>query len=157
MSATVILAYAGAACAGVVALAALWRGRRSLSLWFFAAGMLLLAVESAFLGLAGDSVLYGDVARWQHARLAALSLMPGIWLLFSLSFARGNDREFLRQWTLALAAAFLVPVALACVLPRSMLFAAPIGMTPGPSNGFSSCGPLDFFFTASSSPPRSPC
>ena len=46
------------------------------------------------------------------AALLAMLLTPGTWLCFSLSYARGNYREFLGKWRIALGAAFLVPIIL---------------------------------------------
>ena len=127
MSSTVIIAYAGAVCAGVVALLALLRNWRSLSFWFFAAGMALLAAESILQGLATDTVLPSEAAHWQHWRLLVLSLIPSVWLLFSLSYARGSYREFFRQWRYMLIAALVLPVALVCpvIVPRGLIFSAP--------------------------------
>ena len=42
-----------------------------------------------------------------------MSLLPGTWLLFSLTYARGNYREFIGRWRFALAAAFIAPLTLA--------------------------------------------
>ena len=120
------LAFAGAACAGAVALIAVLRGWRSVSVWFFAAGMALLAAESAFVGLA-DNPVVGEAAHWQHGRLAAMSLLPSVWMLFSLSYARGRYREFFRQWRHVLVGAFVLPVVLAWVCPKQLLFIAPAG------------------------------
>ena len=49
---------------------------------------------------------------WQSWRLLAMSLLPGIWLFFSLSYGRGNYREFLARWRFLLIAAFLIPLVL---------------------------------------------
>ena len=38
--------------------------------------------------------------------------MPGFWLAFSLTYSRGNYREFLATWKFFLAAAFLVPIGI---------------------------------------------
>ena len=127
MSLTVIVAYAGAVCAGMVALLALLRNWRTLSFWFFAAGMALLAAESILQGLATDTVLPSEGAHWQHWRLLVMAFLPGVWLLFSLSYARGSYREFFRQWRYMLIAALVLPVALVCpfIVPRGLLFSAP--------------------------------
>ena len=50
----------------------------------------------------------------------ALSLLPGIWLAFSLSYARGNAREFLTKWRLPMAGAFFLPVGLATVFREGL-------------------------------------
>jgi putative PEP-CTERM system histidine kinase len=110
-----------------VALIALWRGRRSISAWLFAAGMALLAVESVLMGLAKDALPVEEAAHWQHWRLAAMSLLPSVWMLFSLSYARGNYREFFRQWRYVVIGALVVPVVMVCPLVsrRGLLFNAP--------------------------------
>ena len=41
-----------------------------------------------------------------------MSFLPGTWLFFSLSYARGNYSEFLKRWRFVLAAAFLMPIGL---------------------------------------------
>jgi putative PEP-CTERM system histidine kinase len=127
MNTTLILANAGAACAGAVALVALWRGRRSISAWLFAVGMALLAAESVFMGLAKDAFAQAEVSLWQYWRLAAMSLIPSVWMLFSLSYSRGNYREFFRQWRYVLIGALVLPLVLVCplVIRRGLLFSAP--------------------------------
>jgi len=124
-AAIVILAYAGASCGAAVALIAAWRGWRSVSVWFFVVGMLLLALESLFLGLATDAALVEEAERWQHGRLWAASLLPGVWMLFSLSYARGNYRDFFRQWRYVIFLALILPVALVCFCPLERFLVVP--------------------------------
>ncbi len=115
MNTPVILAFASAGFSGALAVAALWQGRRSLSHWLFTAGMLVLAVERV---LAGMSLLASDpkeTASWQDWRLFAMSFLPGVWLAFSLTYARGNYREFLAKWRYALIAMFVLPTVLAAL------------------------------------------
>ena len=70
--------------------------------------MSLLALESIFSGLAAHTDQGGEAIRyWQQWRLVAMSFLPGTWLLFSFSYARGNAREFLFKWRFMLAAAFV--------------------------------------------------
>jgi putative PEP-CTERM system histidine kinase len=114
-SVIVILAYAAAGCGGVVALIAGLRGWRSISSWFFVVGMFLLAGESVFLGLAMDTPLVDEAARWHHWRMKTMSLLPSVWMLFSLSYARGTYRDFFRQWRYVLIGALVLPVVLVCV------------------------------------------
>ncbi len=104
-----MLAYASALFCGVVAFLVVWNERRSLVHLIFVAGMALLALESIFTGLAWQG---GDAVGWQHWKMAAGSLLPGVWLTFALSYGRGNYREFLDRWKFLLLAAFLVPLAL---------------------------------------------
>jgi len=65
-----MLAYAAAACAGTVALISVWRGWRSISGWFFTAGMILLAVESVLQALATNALCpakcpIGSIGDWR--------------------------------------------------------------------------------------------
>ncbi|MDE3068165.1 MAG: PEP-CTERM system histidine kinase PrsK [Verrucomicrobiota bacterium] len=113
MSNTDILAWAGVVVCSLLAVAVAWQAGRSLAPWAFVAGMLAFAAESLFYGLTVDAVLPDEMVYWQDWGLMAMSLLPGIWLFFSLTYARGNYREFLAKWRLPLAVAFLVPVGLA--------------------------------------------
>ena len=113
MTAPAALDFASALSAGSLAILLLAQQRRSLPRWAFAAGMLAFAAESLFSGLAANSAPLGAVARWQGFALMALAFLPGSWLLFSVTYARGNAREFLARWQIPIAAAFVVPIALA--------------------------------------------
>lgn len=113
MSLPVIFAFASALFSGALAFTVAWHERRSIAHWAFVAGMLVLAVEGVFLGLSAGAALPEQMLYWQNLRLFTLSLLPGTWLFFSLSYARGNHREFLAKWRFLLVAAFLIPVGLA--------------------------------------------
>src|SRR6266542_209064 len=113
MDITLILSIAGASCAGILALVMAMAARRSPTQWVLVAGLGVLAAESLCTALTADAVLPQAMIYWQNWRLVALSFLPGLWLCFSLSYARGNYREFLIRWRLLLAGAFLLPVGLA--------------------------------------------
>jgi len=112
MSWAFTLALCGAFFAAAMALSTALRGGRSIAHWSFAAGMAILAVESLCAGLACDALDPDSVIHWETLSLGANSLLAGVWLLFSLTYGRGNYREFLDKWRLLLYGAFLVPVAL---------------------------------------------
>jgi putative PEP-CTERM system histidine kinase len=117
-----ILAFAAAFLGGVTALLAAFRERRSIPKWSFVTGMTLLALESIFSGLAAHTDRGGEAIRyWQQWRLAAMSFLPGTWLLFSFSYARGNAVEFLYKWRFMLVAAFVLPVALAWLFYHELI------------------------------------
>jgi putative PEP-CTERM system histidine kinase len=115
------LPFVSAACSGALAIGVFLRSRRSIARWTFAAGMAVLAVEAVCGGLTAGATSPGSIVDWQRWRLLAQSLLPGIWLAFSLSYARGNAREFLIKWRLPLAGAFLLPVALAAVFREDLI------------------------------------
>ena len=110
------LPFIGAAFAGALAAGALLRPRRGVADWAFAAGMIALAAEQACVAMTARPAL-GPLAtlHWQQGRLGASSFLPGFWLLFSLSYARGNAGDFRRAWRLPLVLAFALPVALVAV------------------------------------------
>ena len=112
MNNTTMLAYASAIFCGAVAFMVVWNERRSLVHLTFVAGMALLALESIFNGRSLAAATVPEMVRWQHWKLWTTALLPGIWLLFALSYGRGNYREFLQRWKFLLLAAFVVPLAL---------------------------------------------
>src|ERR1035441_5208745 len=109
MSSASILAFAAFLCAGGLAFAVAWYERRSLVHWSFAAGMAALAVENLFSRLSPDAVLLIIAADREFLGMVAISVLPGFWLFFSLTYARGNYREFLARWRIVLAVAFIAP------------------------------------------------
>ncbi len=117
-----LLAFASATLAGALAVAGLIRPHRTVSRWAFAAGMILLAVESVLIGLeASGRIAAFSPLRWQQWRLTVLSLVPGMWALFSLSYARGDAARMLGRWQWLIAAAILLPLVLAVGLREQLL------------------------------------
>ncbi len=114
MNLNAVLAFVAASFSGALGLAVMLRNRRSVASWCFSIGMLLFAIESALTGISFEAVSAERVAFWQTLTLAAKSLLPGIWLCFSLTYSRANYREFLTRSRLLLVAFFLIPLS---VLP----------------------------------------
>jgi putative PEP-CTERM system histidine kinase len=115
---------------------------------FFVGGMILLAAECALSGMGTIAVadkqrpyFWVEFTTWEEWRLLALSLLPGIWLCFSLTFARGNYRDFLKDWLAVLVLAFTVPPALA-VFGTYTLFKAELA--PEPNTWHFLLGPAGF-------------
>ncbi|MSU62729.1 MAG: PEP-CTERM system histidine kinase PrsK [Pedosphaera sp.] len=113
MSGPGVLAILSAIGGYALALTVAVRGGHSIARWAFVGGMAQLATECVFNGLTANAILSAEMVDWQRWRLIATSFLPGVWLLFSLSYSRGNAREFLTGSRLLLAAAFLLPVGLA--------------------------------------------
>jgi putative PEP-CTERM system histidine kinase len=101
--------------------AALARPRRTPSRWAFAAGMGVLAAESVLIGLDADAPGLESTLHWQQWRMIVLSLLPGAWILFSLSYARGEARRTLVRWRLLLMAAMLLPLGFTLALHEDLL------------------------------------
>jgi len=123
MNLSVLLTFGSAALAGIIAIGAAIRAGRAVERWAFAAGMAVLAVERICSGLMATAISPYAMFQWQVWRLTALALIPGPWLLFSLGYARGNAREFLRQWRLVLGAAFLLPIAIVGLFRPALIVA----------------------------------
>ncbi len=107
-----IIAFVAAFFSGALAFSVGWRGR-STARRSFAAGMFVLAIESLFDGFALQTASLEEKIFWEQGGLVAMSFLPGTWLFFSLSYGRGNYRDFLRRWRFVLGAAFLIPITLA--------------------------------------------
>jgi len=88
-----------------------------LASWLFFAGMCLLAVDCLLDRALGLTVVTGDVGEQVRATMLLKSLVPAVWLGFSLVYARGKPYEFLSRWKWALMAAFLIPAGLVLGLP----------------------------------------
>ncbi len=114
-----------AALAGVgIAVAVLLPDRRSVAKWMFAAGMAILAMESYCSGRAASAAQLeapDEVLYWENWRLFATALLPGIWLAFSLTFARGDYRGSLHRWQWVLAVTFAIPPLLALAFAGDLM------------------------------------
>ena len=116
-----MLAFASAIFCGILALIVAWNERRSLAHWAFVLGMVALAVEDVCFALTADAASPQEMVAWQNWRLIAMSFLPGVWLIFSLTYARGNYSEFLKRWRWFLAAAFVLPIGLAIVFGDDLI------------------------------------
>lgn len=77
----------------MLATGVLARDRRSFANRSFAAGLILLASMEIFAG----------------ARLALFVFVPGVFLIFSLSFARAEYRKYLASWKYVIVASLILP------------------------------------------------
>ena len=112
-----LLPYFSAACALIIAALRTFRLRSSIADGAFVAGMAVLAAESVCAGLVHDTTDLRLILTYQSWRLTALSLAPGIWMLFAVTYARGR----LRQSRVTLAAALILPLLLALWLRQSFV------------------------------------
>ncbi|MBL9201846.1 MAG: PEP-CTERM system histidine kinase PrsK [Opitutaceae bacterium] len=113
---------ASACCSGALACAAAVRARRAMARWTFAGGMAAVAAESAFsaLALVAESAVW--IERWEEFRLVSMALLPGLWVAFSLSYARsGGEGGPLRRVWPGVVALIVVPLALAILARQELL------------------------------------
>jgi putative PEP-CTERM system histidine kinase len=116
MNSATLFAYISAILAGALAFTVAWNERRSVVYLSFIIGMAILVLETVFNGISLDVASLTtapDILKWQTRRLWMLSLLPGAWLFCSLSYGRGNYREFLRRWKFVLLGMFVVPPIIA--------------------------------------------
>jgi putative PEP-CTERM system histidine kinase len=107
-----VLAFAAALACCLLGVAVAVRKRASIVTASFSAGMLLFAIECALAGFSFGAASAEKLALWQTWGLFVKASLPAIWLCFSLTYARGNYRDFLgRSWVLLVAVA-LIPLAL---------------------------------------------
>jgi putative PEP-CTERM system histidine kinase len=90
---------------------------RSAAQWSLLVGIILLGLES-FCHFASLDSLH-DKQRmifWETAAFIPIALLPVIWLVFSLTFARGNASEFLQKWKLPVFVLAVVPLVVTIAL-----------------------------------------
>jgi putative PEP-CTERM system histidine kinase len=86
----------------------------------FTLGIVLLAFQCLAGGLISHTESATMADSWRHWSLLAQSLLPSVWLFFSLKFSRGNHDVYLRKWLVALAAALIIPVGSVFFLDDSL-------------------------------------
>jgi putative PEP-CTERM system histidine kinase len=112
-----------AAGAFAIAFAVVLRNYRSFIHVAFAVGMALFGFKALFTGLAAQASFADDMLHLQWYRLLASSLLPGVWFIFSISFARANYREFLSRWKWTIAGLFVVPLCLVLFFREGLFIA----------------------------------
>lgn len=121
-----ILPFVAAAFSLSLAVFVILQDRRSFVHWGFAIGMLTLALEAVFIGLSLQTGFPSEVLYWQRVRLIITAFLPGVWLLFALTYARANYKEILSRWRWILLAAFVVPLALSIFFRKSFFIGEPV-------------------------------
>lgn len=107
-----ILSFCAAGFAIVLAGLVLVRDRRSFANRIFAVGMLALAAHEVASAFGSRALLPSDAIEWQRLRVSIGALVPGTWLLFSLSFGRANYEHYLKKWRWAVVSIFALPLLL---------------------------------------------
>jgi putative PEP-CTERM system histidine kinase len=106
------LVLASAFFAALLAVVVLFHQARAVAHQSFAAGMIVLAAEAFCAAFSLTAVDSEAMVFWGNGSLLAMAFLPGAWMVFSLSYARGNYREFLVRWRPAVITAWVAPVAL---------------------------------------------
>jgi len=141
-----ILHFIAAVCCAGVAVFALTRDFRSFVHRAFALGMVVLAIESVFNGLCDHTLVPEQAMRWQQWRLIVTAALPGIWLLFTLSFGKAEPRPLLYRWKWVVPAVFLPLLIFAGLFQKGFFRGDPLFHSSGweftlgwPGYGFYIC------------------
>ena len=126
-----LLAFSSAAMSGGLALFGLWAAPRAFVHRVFATGMTVVATMQICAGMSAQAPLPADVRYWEQLRFWAAALMPGSWLLFSLSYARANYVDHIKGWRWGLVTAFALPLGLVSSFPGALLTTDVLGEMPG--------------------------
>lgn len=122
MNAERLFSLAAVAAALAVGAWALYRApKRSRAGIALALGLALMGVDTLLSGLSASAYLLPELSTWQHWRLLVLAFLPGCWLLFSLTYARGNEQEFVARWRVVLLGASVLPLALVALAWNDLL------------------------------------
>ena len=107
-----VLAFVAAGTVVLLALVFVWRERLRPGTIAFALGMAALAAREVAGTLAVNAVFKAQAEDWLRLRFAAEALVPGLFIWFSLNFARTNYREFRRRWSPAILLFFVAPLGI---------------------------------------------
>src|SRR4030042_5642321 len=105
---------------GVLAVFVLYKNRGAFVHRVFAIGMIALGIEAVFRGLSLRAFLDEEIIRWQRAEVYTAAFLPGIWLVFSLSFSRVNYKRYLMKWRWVILAPFVPPLAVVMLFGKSL-------------------------------------
>jgi putative PEP-CTERM system histidine kinase len=122
VSLNTVLALGAGMFSAALAAAAACRKQRSVASWCFSLGMLIFALESLFGAIGNDSPLPQRAAFWETLSLIAKSFLPGVWLIFSLTYSRANYRDFLVRSRWLVIGAFLIPLLSLAALYSSFFY-----------------------------------
>jgi putative PEP-CTERM system histidine kinase len=116
VSPNTVLALGAGMFSAALAAGAACRKQRSVASWCFSLGMLIFALESLFGAIGNDSLLPQKAAFWETLSLIAKSFLPGVWLIFSLTYSRANYVDFLARSRWLVIGALLIPLLSLTVL-----------------------------------------
>jgi len=146
MNMTILLTFAAGAVTAGLALYVISRDPKSFASRVFAAGMALFAAEAVLSGISLQAAQAETFLAWLRVTTIVSSLLPGVWLLFSLSYGRANYGDFLNRWAVWVSAAFAVPVLLSLFLWNEWYAGWPVRV-PGGSAWFLTLGWGGYFWS----------
>jgi putative PEP-CTERM system histidine kinase len=109
-----------------IAVIALYRDPRSFVHRVFTIGMVLFALDAGLSGLAYQAPSNDTFFFWYRLHLVVASFMPGLWLLFGISFARSNYSEQIAKWKWILLVALVLPVSMVTLFFDTFFLGQPL-------------------------------
>ena len=121
------LPFAAALACLLLAVASVVRKKPTVATWCFFAGMSAFGLDSLFTGLSLHAVHLRDALRWLTLGLVTKSLVPAIWIWFSLTYSRGDHRSIPGRWRVPLGLLAILPVGLSLGFADQLLSVVPVG------------------------------
>ncbi|MHB8481136.1 MAG: XrtA/PEP-CTERM system histidine kinase PrsK [Nitrospiria bacterium] len=109
MTFPVYLSFAGAVLSFALAFFIFLQDRHSSLHFIFAVGMIVLSSMEFFAGMRLRSESFVPFFYWENLEVLSQGFLPGIWLLFSLSYGRSNYKELLVKWKWPALGSFIFP------------------------------------------------
>src|SRR5215471_117595 len=125
-----LLAFTAALLCSGLGIGVLYRRPHTLVPWAFALGMLVLALRETLVGLGAQAALPLAALHWHQLGWMVTTLLPGSWLLFSLTFGRSNASDFLRRWTWGIGGALVFPLVIVAAFRQTLFRAELEGTIP---------------------------
>lgn len=107
---------------------ALWRDPGSFVHRVFLLGMVLFALDAGLTGFLYPALRFDRFPLWQPLSLMVKSLLPALWLLFSVSFARADDKQHISKWKWVLIASLVLPLVLVVFFSPAFFTGQPVPM-----------------------------
>jgi putative PEP-CTERM system histidine kinase len=120
------ISYIAAFFCGCLAVFIFIKDRQSFVHRTFVIGMITLGIEAVFRGLSLRAFLPEEIIRWQRTGFYTTAFLPGIWLVFSLSFSRTVYKKYLLKWRWVILLVFIIPLFLAIGFNKSFFKELPI-------------------------------
>ena len=130
MSLYSLLSFVAALFSISLAFLVILRDRKSFAHQTFSAGMILLALEAVFAGISLQAVLPIETVYWQRIRLVTKAFIPGVWLLFALTYARVNYKEIVTRWRWVVSVALIIPLTLTTFFWKYFFIGEPVLDSP---------------------------
>lgn len=116
-----------------LAIWAMVRESKRLASTSFAISLVLLGLESLLRALSATSTLPQEMVLWGRWSLVVTAMIWPCWLVFSMSYSRGESSSGLRSWKWPIALVGTACVALAAVSDRALILGV---QAPPPSHDF---------------------